>query len=117
MQKKWAMSRNYFLIIAFSLYLAGCTGPGIFSAYYVDIHQGNLFTQEQIEEIQPGMTQRQVRFILGSPMVADTFNPDRWDYLYTITHRDQLNIEQHLAIFFKEGVVDKVEKYNVKEDS
>ena len=28
------------------------------------------------------MNRRQVQFIMGSPMIADVFHQDRWDYIY-----------------------------------
>jgi outer membrane protein assembly factor BamE len=54
--------------------------PGI---YRIPIQQGNLITQEMINELKPGMTKQQVRFLLGTPLLVDTFNEDHWDYLYT----------------------------------
>ncbi len=55
--------------------LTGCV-------YRVDVQQGNLLETEEIESVKPGMTRSQVRFLLGSPVVEDAFNHDRWDYIY-----------------------------------
>jgi outer membrane protein assembly factor BamE len=52
-------------------------------AYRIDIQQGNVVTREQIEKLKPGMTRLQVRDILGSPLIADPFHADRWDYIFT----------------------------------
>lgn len=52
--------------------------------HVIDVHQGNIITQEKINELRPGMTKRQVRFIMGTPLLQSTFHPDRWDYLYRI---------------------------------
>ena len=51
--------------------------------YRPAIQQGNVVTQDQVNELQPGMTKRQVRYVLGSPMLTDVFHADRWDYAYT----------------------------------
>jgi len=48
----------------------------------VEIQQGNIIDQRMINKLRPGMGKRQVRFILGSPMINDTFHADRWDYIY-----------------------------------
>ncbi len=48
------------------------------------IQQGNVVGQEQINELLPGMSKRQVKFLLGTPMLSDVFHADRWDYVYTI---------------------------------
>ncbi|MDF3935078.1 outer membrane protein assembly factor BamE [Pseudomonas citronellolis] len=61
--------------------LAGCSFPGV---YKIDIQQGNVVTQDMIDQLKPGMTRRQVRFIMGNPLIVDTFHPERWDYLYSI---------------------------------
>lgn len=63
------------------LALAGCSFPGV---YKVDIQQGNVVTQDMIDQLRPGMTRSQVRFIMGSPLITDTFHANRWDYLYSI---------------------------------
>ena len=42
-----------------------------------------MVTQEQVNELEPGMTKRQVRFLLGTPMLTDVFHANRWDYAYT----------------------------------
>jgi len=55
--------------------LAGC-------AYRMDIQQGNIVEQEAIDQVRVGMTRSQVQFLLGTPMIADPFHADRWDYPY-----------------------------------
>ncbi len=52
------------------------------SVYKVEIQQGNVVNQEMIDKLKPGMTRSQVRFVLGTPLVIDSFHPDRWDYYY-----------------------------------
>lgn len=69
------------LTFAGLLALAGCSFPGV---YKIDIQQGNVVTQDMIDQLRPGMTRRQVRFIMGNPLITDTFHANRWDYLYSI---------------------------------
>lgn len=57
---------------------------GLVTPYRIDIVQGNVITQEAVAALRPGMTRVQVSDILGSPMLADPFHRDRWDYLFTI---------------------------------
>ena len=71
--------------------LAGCasldpsdTILSVITPYKVEIVQGNVVTQEQVARIQIGMSRAQVRDILGSPLLADVFHADRWDYVFTI---------------------------------
>ncbi|MGI9344303.1 MAG: outer membrane protein assembly factor BamE [Gammaproteobacteria bacterium] len=50
--------------------------------YRVDVQQGNLLEDTDIDAVQVGMTRSQVRFLLGTPVIEDTFHPARWDYIY-----------------------------------
>ncbi|MEN9420040.1 MAG: hypothetical protein RI988_3661 [Pseudomonadota bacterium] len=79
-------------LAAVLLTLTGCTTRtlptdaflGLVTPYRIDIVQGNVITQEAVAALRPGMTRMQVSDILGSPMLADPFHRDRWDYLFTI---------------------------------
>ena len=51
--------------------------------YRPTILQGNVVTPQQIQKLQMGMSPRQVRFILGTSTLKDTFHANRWDYNYT----------------------------------
>jgi outer membrane protein assembly factor BamE len=57
---------------------------GVITPYRIDIVQGNVVTKEQLALVRPGMSRVQVRDVLGSPLVADIFHADRWDYVFTI---------------------------------
>ena len=48
----------------------------------MEIQQGNYISQEAVSQLKSGMTKDQVRFVLGTPLVADIFHEDRWDYVY-----------------------------------
>jgi len=69
------MRLRLLLLPAFLLFLGGCV-------YRVDVQQGNLLDQTSIDAVQVGMTRSQVRFLLGTPVINDSFHPDRWDYMY-----------------------------------
>ena len=57
---------------------------GFITPYKVEVVQGNVVTSEQAALVQPGLTRAQVRDVLGSPLLADAFHTDRWDYVFTI---------------------------------
>jgi outer membrane protein assembly factor BamE len=81
------MPLRHIVIAALVLLVAACgwmpTLPYI-SPYKMDIQQGNIVTQEMVSKLQPGMSRSQVRFALGTPLVADMFHADRWDYVYRL---------------------------------
>ena len=66
----------------------------------IDVEQGNIVTQEMADQLKPGMSRRQVRFILGTPLVEDTFNQDRWDYPYVKRNGNTVLSESRLTVIF-----------------
>lgn len=85
------------------LLLAAClsflTGCGVI--YKVDVYQGNLLRSEDVDQLKPGLTRRQVLALLGSPSVADPFNQSRWDYLATISRRGSEPEVKNLVLRFE----------------
>ena len=79
------------------LALAGCSFPGV---YKIDIQQGNVVTQDMIDQLRPGMTRRQVRFIMGNPLIQDTFNTNRWDYLYSLQPGGGERQQERVSVVF-----------------
>ncbi|HEX9625493.1 MAG TPA: outer membrane protein assembly factor BamE [Acidiferrobacterales bacterium] len=78
---------------------------GCISLYKADVQQGNMVTAEMLENLKLGMTPRQVRFLLGTPLIRDPFHPSRWDYPYTLELAGKLKERRHVAVFFKNDAV------------
>ncbi len=77
--------------------------------YRADINQGSYLTEELVAQVDQGMTREQVHFLLGSPMIADSFHPHRWDYIYFLDSRYQPDRKAHLVVWFDGDVVERVE--------
>ncbi|MDZ7782793.1 MAG: outer membrane protein assembly factor BamE [Halioglobus sp.] len=80
--------------------LGGCGFVGFPGVYKIDVEQGNIVTQEMVDQLRPGMSRRQVRFILGTPLLQDTFNRERWDYPYAKRNGQQVLSESRLTVYF-----------------
>ena len=80
--------------------LGACGFVGFPGVYRIDVEQGNIVTQEMADQLRPGMSRRQVRFILGTPLVEDTFNQDRWDYPYVKRNGLDVLDESSLSVRF-----------------
>ena len=79
--------------------------------YRIDIQQGNLLEEDVIEQIEPGMTRSQVQFLLGTPMIADSFHQDRWDYTYYFRRGRSRDIDQRwLIVYFEEDEVVRIDR-------
>lgn len=93
--------------------VSGCARLRNFSLkpYKINIQQGNFLEEDEIDMIEPGMTRSQVRFLLGTPMVADLFNSDRWDYYYYLKiGRTGQIYRRHFIVFFEGEETVRVEK-------
>jgi outer membrane protein assembly factor BamE len=82
------------------LALAGCSFPGV---YKIDIQQGNVVTQDMIDQLRPGMSRSQVRFIMGNPLITDTFHANRWDYLYSIQPGGRQRLQERIGVMFNDS--------------
>ena len=90
------------LILAF---LCGCV-------YRIPIQQGNFLEKKDLDQINVGMTRSQVRYLLGTPMVADPFNDSRWDYIYYLKRgRIGEPKRRHFIVYFEGDKVAKVERF------
>ncbi|MCH6581928.1 MAG: outer membrane protein assembly factor BamE [Gammaproteobacteria bacterium] len=69
--------------------------------YRPEVQQGNVVTQKMIDQLKIGMPRRQVRFILGTPLIEDPFHQDRWDYYYSRLSRNKGPERRILSVFFK----------------
>ena len=101
---KVLMSTLRLTAIFLLLSLAGCSStpqlafPGV---YRIDIPQGNIVTQEMVDQLRPGLTKQQVNFIMGTPLVRDTFHQNRWDYLYSFQPGGGVRVQEVLSLFFQ----------------
>lgn len=92
---------QYIFVCLFLVSLSGCSYFQFPGVYKIDVQQGNIVTQEMIDQLKPGMTKRQVRFIMGTPLVADTFDQDRWDYFYSLLDPVGEITQERVSVFFE----------------
>jgi len=79
--------------------------------YRMDVQQGNVLDAEQVDQVAVGMTRSQVRFLLGTPMVIDSFDANRWDYVYSLRRGHSRKVtKRHLIVWFDGDKVARVEE-------
>jgi outer membrane protein assembly factor BamE len=92
------------LILSLGLMQGGCV-------YRMPIQQGNFLEPRLVNKLEIGMTRAQVRYLLGTPMVPNTFDSDRWDYLYYLKKgRIRAPVHRRLTVYFADDKVSRVEK-------
>lgn len=95
------MVMRHTIILLALLMCAACSSYSL-KPYKMDIQQGNVVTSKMMLQLRPGMNKSQVRFIMGTPLIQDSFHRDRWDYFYQM-RKDGKVIEQRRVILEFEG--------------
>ncbi len=77
--------------------------------YQANLSQGNVLKQEDLDQVEVGMTRNQVRFLLGTPMIDDPFHENRWDYVYYLRiGRDDAIFKRWVSIYFDGDKVSEI---------
>ncbi|MGM0905856.1 MAG: outer membrane protein assembly factor BamE [Pseudomonadota bacterium] len=110
------MSRFGVLLVAI-IGLSGCSLVDKV-VYRIDIPQGNYLEQEDVDKLRVGMTEEQVIFVLGNPVAENSFDSDRWVYLYNMDPNSGKDFRKELVLTFNnkqlqdfEGDFDKPENF------
>jgi outer membrane protein assembly factor BamE len=95
------------LILTLCLTLSACSSW----IYRIDIPQGNYLEQKQVDKLQVNMTKEQVKFILGNPVIVDTFSNDTWHYVYRLKsgRSEKLDSQKKFTVFFENDKLVKAE--------
>jgi len=101
------------VLIPISLLLASCSNFSnylpTFTPHKIEIRQGNLITQDMRARIKLGMSEAQVKAVLGAPLIADTYHAGRWDYLYRLEKQGKVEADQRLTLYFENGVLARID--------
>jgi len=94
------------LIACLCLFSLSCT------IHRLDVQQGNIIKPELLDQLTPGISKRQVRFIMGTPLIQDPFHANRWDYIFTMQpgHIRKVTEYQHVSVYFKDDKLVKIDK-------
>jgi len=100
-------------LILIALLFSGCdlSGKGI-KLYRLETYQGNILDEEKVIQVRVGQTKKQIKFLLGTPLIIDTFHNERWDYFYYSRIRDSYKKPKisRLTIFFNGDAAEKIQR-------
>ncbi|MGC8855125.1 MAG: outer membrane protein assembly factor BamE [Halothiobacillaceae bacterium] len=100
------------LAFALPLVLSACASssmPDFLQVYKMDIHQGNILDEDKVTKLRLGMSENEVRFLLGSPMLVDIFHQNRWDYVYYNKPGKDEAQQRRISLFFEAGRLARIE--------
>jgi outer membrane protein assembly factor BamE len=97
------------LLLISSAFLTGCgsTVP-IVKPFKMDIQQGNVVTSKMLLQLKPGMTKSQVKFIMGTPLIVDSFHTNRWDYFYQMRQAGKIKEQRRVILEFEKELLTRV---------
>jgi len=95
------------LLIAMTLAACGASVPAI-KPYKIEIQQGNVVTSEMLLKLRPGMTKSQVQFIMGTPLLVDSFHTNRWDYFYQLRKQGEIVSQRRVILDFEKDLLVRV---------
>jgi outer membrane protein assembly factor BamE len=104
-----AMVRPLIRLLVPALLLAGCSLDRIPLVNRPDINQGNIVSQDMINQLRPGMNRRQVTYLLGSPLLTDPFHDNRWDYVYSIEPSGEDREQRRVTLVFERDALIQLE--------
>ena len=104
-----SISKPLLAVLLASLLITGCS-RGLFSVHTIDIQQGNALVTEDIDKVLEGMDRENVEQLLGAPVLAPIFDPNRSDYVYYHKKPDTKAKQQRVSIYFSEDRVAKIER-------
>ena len=97
--------KNLISFILIGGILSGCS---LFHTHKIEIIQGNVITQEQVNELHHGMTENQVKAIMGTPLLVNIFTPNRIDYVYSYQNGYGQRSTQRLTCLFRHDRLDEI---------
>jgi outer membrane protein assembly factor BamE len=97
------------LLFVSSAFLTGCGAKvPIIKPFKMDIQQGNVVTSKMLLQLKPGMTKSQVKFIMGTPLVVDSFHTNRWDYFYQMRQAGKIKEQRRVILEFEKDLLLRV---------
>ena len=98
-----------YLVVLMVFLCASCSSslPGL-KPYHLDIQQGNVVTSKMMLQLKPGMTKSQVRYVMGTPLLQDSFHQDRWDYIYQMNKGGEVVERRRVILEFNNDGLAKV---------
>ena len=95
----------YTALLSLATLIGGCSSFRFPFAYTITVRQGNIVDKEDLDALEVGMNKKQVRYLLGTPLIEDTFHPERWDYYFS-TRKDAKNLFNYrITLHFDEELL------------
>lgn len=105
---RYFLNLRYLFILSVVLCTACGTALPTIKPYKLDVQQGNVVTSKMLLQLRPGMTKSQVRFIMGTPLLQDSFHGNRWDYVYQMRENGKIIEQRRVILQFENELLKSV---------
>jgi len=92
------------LLIAF--FFSGCK-----FVHRMDVEQGNIITQDKVNQLHPGMSMSEVKRLMGNPVMQNIFTPERIEYVYTMQKGHAKLKERRIICIFRGDILKEVMEF------
>ena len=106
---------QYLLVALLALFCTACSTSHFPWVYRVDIEQGNIVDDDKLAEVKAGMTKAQIKYLLGTPLIQDTFDPSRWDYFHSFRTGKGRYESRRVTLHFDGEKLTSIEKIDPEE--
>jgi outer membrane protein assembly factor BamE (lipoprotein component of BamABCDE complex)/ketosteroid isomerase-like protein len=95
------MRNSIFFVLVVASLGSGCGAklPSM-KPFKMEVQQGNVVTSKMLLQLRPGMTRSQVRYIMGTPLIVDSFRDNRWDYFYELRKQGSVVEKRRVILDF-----------------
>jgi len=73
--------------------------------YKQNVQQGNAHEQDDLDQVELGMSKKQVSYLLGTPAIHDPFHQDRWDYISMLSRRGGEPVRRLVTLTFEKDLL------------
>jgi len=85
------------IALILTLFLSGCAFPGV---YKINVQQGNIVTNKELNALTEGMPRSQVHAVMGTPLMINPVDTSREYYVYTFQRAGGDVKEQHIIVYY-----------------
>jgi len=85
------------IALILTLFLSGCAFPGV---YKINVQQGNIVTNKELNALTEGMPRSQVHAVMGTPLMLNPVDTSREYYVYTFQRAGGDIEEQRIIVYY-----------------
>jgi outer membrane protein assembly factor BamE len=93
--------------IFIALLLTSCS---FFHVRKPTIEQGNIITDQAVNQLHAGLTSTEVISIMGTPVLTNMLTPNRMEYIYTHQVGSSPRTEKRVVIHLEQDRVTSIER-------